>query len=174
MARVTGIGGVFFKVADPATTVGWYRDHLGIEPEDDFPCATFKSSDGESLVWAPFADETEYFGTSGQTSMVNYRVDDLDGSWINSARLGYEWTSGESMPTTVPSDGPTTATGDGSNSGNPPKVTDRDSLPSGGLTPEGESTTAGGDSDQFGAHSPTRFPSGSETTANRPSSALIT
>ena len=79
MARVTGIGGVFFKVADPATTVGWYRDHLGIEPEDDFPCATFKSSDGESLVWAPFADETEYFGTSGQTSMVNYRVDDLDG-----------------------------------------------------------------------------------------------
>ena len=30
MARVTGIGGHFFKVRDPEATRNWYRDHLGM------------------------------------------------------------------------------------------------------------------------------------------------
>ena len=79
MARVTGIGGVFFRAADPAATVAWYREHLGIEPEDDYPCAVIAWSGGETTVWAPFDAGTEYFGPSGQEHMVNYRVDDLDG-----------------------------------------------------------------------------------------------
>ena len=29
--RVTGIGGVFFKVRDPATLGEWYRSHMGID-----------------------------------------------------------------------------------------------------------------------------------------------
>lgn len=29
MAKATGSGGVFFKVADPAATRAWYADHLG-------------------------------------------------------------------------------------------------------------------------------------------------
>lgn len=77
MARVTGIGGVFYKVVDPQVTVEWYRHHLGIEPEEDYPCATLRSSGGETLVWAPFPADTTYFGASGQELMVNYRVDDL-------------------------------------------------------------------------------------------------
>jgi predicted enzyme related to lactoylglutathione lyase len=78
MARVTGIGGVFFRSADPAATVAWYRDHLGIEPEPAYPCAVLRSSGGETTVWAPFEDDTPYFGDRGQQLMVNYRVDDLD------------------------------------------------------------------------------------------------
>ena len=30
MARVTGLGGVFFKARDRATLGKWYREHLGI------------------------------------------------------------------------------------------------------------------------------------------------
>jgi hypothetical protein len=30
MARVTGIGGVFFKAQDRPALLEWYRDHLGI------------------------------------------------------------------------------------------------------------------------------------------------
>jgi hypothetical protein len=29
-ARVTGIGGVFFKARDPAAPAAWYREHLGV------------------------------------------------------------------------------------------------------------------------------------------------
>ncbi|MEO1055415.1 MAG: VOC family protein [Actinomycetota bacterium] len=77
MARVTGIGGVFFRSGDQAATIEWYRTHLGIEPEPDYPCAALRWSGGESTVWAPFVTDTDYFGTSGQEFMVNYRVDDL-------------------------------------------------------------------------------------------------
>ncbi|MEO1062123.1 MAG: VOC family protein [Actinomycetota bacterium] len=79
MARVTGIGGVFFRSPDRDATVAWYRDHLGIEPEPDFPCAVLRSGGGETLVWSPFPADTDYFGDRGQELMVNYRVDDLPG-----------------------------------------------------------------------------------------------
>jgi len=32
-----------------------------------------------ATVWATFEEGTDYFGTSGQQWMINYRVDDLDG-----------------------------------------------------------------------------------------------
>lgn len=90
MAKVTGVGGVFFRVAEPAATVAWYREHLGIEPETDYPCATLRSSGGETTVWAPFDAGTDYFGPSGQDLMVNYRVDDLDGLLASLRAAGVE------------------------------------------------------------------------------------
>ena len=33
MAKVTGLGGVFYVVEDPAATRAWYRDVLGIDGE---------------------------------------------------------------------------------------------------------------------------------------------
>jgi predicted enzyme related to lactoylglutathione lyase len=33
---------------------------------------------GGTTIWAPFAADTDYFGSANQW-MVNYRVDDLDG-----------------------------------------------------------------------------------------------
>ncbi len=33
MARVTGLGGIFYKVADPAATSAWYKDNLGVGGE---------------------------------------------------------------------------------------------------------------------------------------------
>ena len=78
MARVTGIGGIFFKVADPAATRAWYAEHLGL-PVDKYG-VTFRSETDPKAqtVWSPFKADTDYFGSGPQDFMVNYRVDDLD------------------------------------------------------------------------------------------------
>jgi predicted enzyme related to lactoylglutathione lyase len=75
--RATGIGGVFVRSADPDALRAWYAKHLGLEL-DDFGGAVLRSSGGETLVWAVFAGETDYFGSRDQQVMVNYRVRDLD------------------------------------------------------------------------------------------------
>jgi predicted enzyme related to lactoylglutathione lyase len=74
---VTGIGGVFLRARDPATLAAWYAEQLGLEIED-WNGSVFRASGNESLVWAPFPADTEYFGRLDQQAMVNYRVDDLD------------------------------------------------------------------------------------------------
>ncbi len=37
MAKVIGIGGVFFKASDPEQLYSWYEKHLGLEPGVLFP-----------------------------------------------------------------------------------------------------------------------------------------
>lgn len=79
MARITGLGGVFYKVADPDTTRAWYQQNLGIGGEWGamFP---FKKDDPAGFtLFSPFKQESDYFAPSGREFMVNLRVDDLDG-----------------------------------------------------------------------------------------------
>lgn len=75
MAKITGIGGVLFKCADPTATRAWYAEHLGVTV-DDYG-ATFTNAAGSTAVWSPFAAATDYFGASDQPFMVNFTVDDL-------------------------------------------------------------------------------------------------
>lgn len=75
MARVVGVGGVFFRARDPDALRQWYADTLGIDLAEEGH-ALFE---GGHTVWSIFPGDTEYFGPSGQQGMVNYRVDDLDG-----------------------------------------------------------------------------------------------
>ena len=74
--RVDGIGGVFFRAHDPDALRSWYAEHLGIEMEEYG--TTFTAREGDQTVWAPFAADTEYFGTRDQQLMVNFRVGNLD------------------------------------------------------------------------------------------------
>jgi len=82
MKRVTGIGGVFFKAKDRKALLSWYRDHLGIEPEE-YGGASFPWRDAEQpdrrgyTVWSLFEDDTRYFDPSPAPFMVNYRVENL-------------------------------------------------------------------------------------------------
>ena len=79
MARVTGLGGVFYKVADPDKTRALYEESLGIGGEWGamFP---FKNDDPEGFtLFSPFKAETDYFAPSDMPFIVNLRVDDLDG-----------------------------------------------------------------------------------------------
>jgi catechol 2,3-dioxygenase-like lactoylglutathione lyase family enzyme len=78
MARVTGLGGIFYKVSDPERSRAWYQENLGIGGEWGamFP---FKKDDAEGFsLFSPFKADTDYFAPSGREFMVNLRVDDLD------------------------------------------------------------------------------------------------
>ena len=79
MAKVTGLGGIFYKVADTAATQAWYQDNLGVGGEWGamFP---FKADhpEGFSLL-SPFKADSDYFAPSAAPFMINLRVDDLDG-----------------------------------------------------------------------------------------------
>ncbi len=79
MAKITGLGGVFYVVQDPAATRAWYRDTLGLDGEYG-PQLNWSEETGErpySLI-SHFKDD-DYIrpGTGG--FMINLRVDDLDG-----------------------------------------------------------------------------------------------
>ena len=80
MAKVTGLGGVFYKVADPAKTQAWYRDTLGVGGEwgANFRWADETGDDPFSLL-SPFKESSDYFAPSPTPFMLNLRVDDLDG-----------------------------------------------------------------------------------------------
>lgn len=74
MGHVTGIGGVFFRAADPDAVIKWYKDNLDLE----IGGAPWRQSAGPT-VYAPFKKDTDYFGDQGQQFMINLRVSDLEG-----------------------------------------------------------------------------------------------
>jgi catechol 2,3-dioxygenase-like lactoylglutathione lyase family enzyme len=84
MAKVTGIGGVFFKSSNPEQLYGWYEKHLGLERSPGAG-VIFRWHDGNdqerlrTTVWSLFPSDTDYFGATNPAFMVNYIVDDLDG-----------------------------------------------------------------------------------------------
>ena len=83
MAKVTGIGGVFFKSAGKGSDLGaWYRDNLGIALES-WGGAINKWTgdavkDGGLTVWNAANHDTKWFAPSESSFMINYRVDNLD------------------------------------------------------------------------------------------------
>jgi predicted enzyme related to lactoylglutathione lyase len=83
MAKVTGIGGIFFKSKqDSAALAAWYQKHLGMELED-FGGAVLKwpndkAEDQGLTVWSLAEKDSQWFSPSSASFMINYRVDDLD------------------------------------------------------------------------------------------------
>jgi predicted enzyme related to lactoylglutathione lyase len=76
--RVTGIGGVFIRSALPAELRAWYAQHLGLDVNAEWGGAVLRATGGETLTWAVFPRDTDYFGGRDQQAMVNYRVADVD------------------------------------------------------------------------------------------------
>ncbi|MCA9740454.1 MAG: VOC family protein [Deferribacteres bacterium] len=83
MAKITGIGGVFFlSKGDNAALAAWYQKHLGLSLEswggavlrwpDD------KAEDEGMTVWNVAAKDSQWFSPSRSSFMINYRVDNLD------------------------------------------------------------------------------------------------
>jgi len=78
MEKVSGIGGLFFRAKAPQPLAQWYQDHLGVTrtPDNyDDPCWNQQAG---PTVFAPFPEQTTYFGSPTQVWMVNFRVRDLD------------------------------------------------------------------------------------------------
>ena len=83
MAKVTGIGGVFFKAkSDNKELAAWYARHLGFAMEDwggaILKWAEDKAADQGATVWHVAEKDTEWFSPSMSSFMINYRVDDLE------------------------------------------------------------------------------------------------
>ena len=74
MPNVNGIGGIFFRAADPTGLAEWYERHLGVTKLGE----TVWFQAAGPTVFAPFPADTDYFGRAGQAWMINFRVDDLD------------------------------------------------------------------------------------------------
>lgn len=82
MAKVTGIGGVFFKSTnDHAALSAWYKKHLGMQLEDwggaVLRWPDDKAEDKGLTVWNVAAKDTRWFSPSQSSFMINYRVDNL-------------------------------------------------------------------------------------------------
>jgi predicted enzyme related to lactoylglutathione lyase len=77
MARVTGIGGVFFKARDPEALRDWYRRHLEIDvqPWGGAAFAWQDDAGGRGVTaWSISPGTSDYYPGS---FMINYRVADL-------------------------------------------------------------------------------------------------
>jgi len=77
MAKVLGIGGVFFRSKDPVAMAQWYETHLGISPAPTSMDTPPWLSEGGVTVFAPFAEDSDYFPADHRV-MLNFRVDDLE------------------------------------------------------------------------------------------------
>ncbi len=84
MAKVIGVGGIFFKSKNGKKLGAWYKKHLGVDVQA-WGGATFQweekpaSKHQRFTVWSPFAADTKHFAPSREPYMINFIVDDLDG-----------------------------------------------------------------------------------------------
>ncbi len=100
MAKVTGIGGVFFKAKDPEALKRWYVEHLGFDLEEwggvifDWKADEAAQSAPGMTVWHLADAEGTWFEPSQAQLMINYRVDDLVELLARLAAAGIEPVKG--------------------------------------------------------------------------------
>ena len=63
MKKVTGIGGVFFKVKDSAKTRDWYKEHLGLGTDQYGSTFEWRQADDSTkkgfTQWSPFKEPSD-------------------------------------------------------------------------------------------------------------------
>ncbi len=89
-ARVTGVGGFFFKAENPGKLADWYRTHMGIaliaagksEHAPQFFSFHWREKDHPETIGATafsiFPTTTKYFEPSTASFMMNFRVANLE------------------------------------------------------------------------------------------------
>jgi len=78
MAKVLGIGGVFYKAADGAAVKDWWTRVLGLDVKP-WGAAMFQNPDRGVQQLSPFPADSQYFAPSDAPFMINLIVDDMDG-----------------------------------------------------------------------------------------------
>ncbi|MET0272605.1 MAG: VOC family protein [Phenylobacterium sp.] len=91
MAKVLGIGGVFFKAEDTKAVADWYARVLGLEVSE-WGGVVFQHPAEGYQVWSPFKADSDYMAPSTLPFMINLMVDDLDGVLAKAAAEGVEPT----------------------------------------------------------------------------------
>jgi glyoxylase I family protein len=77
MERVEGIGGFFFRARDPKKLAEWYEANLGVNRIGGSYGAQPWRTTGGTTAFAPFKEDTTYFGDRRFQWMINFRVRDL-------------------------------------------------------------------------------------------------
>ena len=73
MEKVDGIGGFFFRSKNPDKLAKWYEDNFGINVvPSDYDTPGWRSEAG-TTVFAPFKEDTTYFGDMKNQWMINFR-----------------------------------------------------------------------------------------------------
>jgi predicted enzyme related to lactoylglutathione lyase len=99
MAKVTGIGGVFFKSTDDHQKLAeWYSYNLGLHLEPwggaILRWTMDKSQDQGLTVWHVAEKTTEWFSPSRSSFMINYRIDNMSDMLEQLKRNGVEILKG--------------------------------------------------------------------------------
>jgi predicted enzyme related to lactoylglutathione lyase len=93
MAKVLGLGGLFFKSANAEATKAWYARVLGIEPTEwggtVFSAADMAAHPGAATVFNVMSSG-EYIAPSTNEFMFNLVVDDLEGVLARAKEHGVE------------------------------------------------------------------------------------
>lgn len=79
---VIGMGGYFFRAADPQKLKAWYCEHLNVGggcgvDEHGLSNEWLWINEGGPMVFEPFPKDTDYF-PADRSAMINLRVRDLD------------------------------------------------------------------------------------------------
>lgn len=82
MAKITGIGGVFFKTQNPKELADWYKTYLGLELEawggSIIKWQNDIANDKGLTVWSLAPSDTKWFEPGTSSFMINYRIDNMD------------------------------------------------------------------------------------------------
>lgn len=80
--KVVGIGGIFFKCADPKKVRAWYETNLGLSTNPYGAVFEWRqgidSTQKGFTQWSPFNEKTTYFLPSTKDFMINFRVVNLE------------------------------------------------------------------------------------------------
>lgn len=78
--HITGVGGIFFRAADPKALMAWYQDVLGLKLESwGGVVLKYDAPDHPPvLAFNAFPKENKYMAPSTREFMVNFAVDDMD------------------------------------------------------------------------------------------------
>ncbi len=90
MHKVRGVGGLFFKCAEPEKLANWYKEHLGIAM-DGPTYGMFNPHDAkvdDRTVWSTFSADSDYFSPSKQAFMFNFIVDDVEAMLAQVVKAG--------------------------------------------------------------------------------------
>ncbi len=94
--KVLGVGGLFLACEDKDKTLAWYRDVLGMQPNDyggfDFLHRGSAEAFPEAArtIFGIFAADTPYFQPSSLPFMLNLIVDNLDAVLARAQAAGAE------------------------------------------------------------------------------------
>lgn len=86
MAKILGLGGVFFKCDSVAEYRDWWRDTMGMNVSE-WGSTEFPNTGEGYTVFGPFKGDTDYFSPSKLPFMINLRVDDVQ-ALLEKAKAG--------------------------------------------------------------------------------------